>query len=169
MLKKFLKTIKMRLLRISLILGLILFSINATAWTEEVKVITNIAEWHHPVKDVFKKHKVKLYKVELNNKTYPIFYVKFPYDPSLGHNNSYFTPLYYETAKANGFWDYSFIDYEDNCRINIKWDKKTKTLTQDHVELAAPGEEGAPRNGAAASQSAPEDTRALPPPPPLPD
>jgi hypothetical protein len=101
-----------------------------TSLASEVTVISNIQEWQHPVKDIFIKHKVILYKVELHNKTYPIFYVKFPYDPRLGHNDKYFKPLYYETLKANGFWDYSFIDRSFQCRINITWDKKSRTLTE---------------------------------------
>ena len=96
----------------------------------EVTVISNIKEWHHPVKDILNKHKVILDKVELHNKTYPIFYVRFPYDPRLAHNDNYFKPLYYETLKANGFWDYSFIDRSFQCKINITWDKKSKTLTE---------------------------------------
>ena len=96
----------------------------------EVTVIKNIQEWHHPVKNILNKHNVILYKVELHNKTYPIFYVRFPYDPRLGHNDKYFKPLYYETLKANGLWDYAFIDHSFQCRINITWDKKSKTLTE---------------------------------------
>jgi hypothetical protein len=96
----------------------------------EVTVIRNIQEWHHQVKNILIKHKVSLYKVELHNKTYPIFYVRFPYDPRLAHNDKYFKPLYYETLKANGFWDYAFIDRSFQCKINITWDKKSKTLTE---------------------------------------
>jgi hypothetical protein len=96
----------------------------------EITVISNIKEWHHPVKDIFHKQRVILYKVELHNKTYPIFYVRFPYDPRLAHNDNYFKPLYYETLKANGFWDYSFIDRSFQCKIKITWDKKSKTLTE---------------------------------------
>jgi hypothetical protein len=96
----------------------------------DVTVISDIQAWQHPVKEILKKHKVILYKVELHNKTYPIFYVRFPYDPRLGHNDKYFKPLYYETLKANGFWNYSFVDRSFQCRINITWDKKSKTLTE---------------------------------------
>ena len=96
----------------------------------EVTVISNIQEWQHPVKDILNKHKVNLYKVELHNKTYPIFYVRFPYEPRLAHNDKYFKPLYYETLKANGFWNYSFIDRSFRCKINITWDKQSKTLTE---------------------------------------
>jgi hypothetical protein len=96
----------------------------------DITVIDNVKEWRHPVKNVLDKHKVVLYKVELQNKTYPIFYVKFPYDPWFGHNDNYFKPLYYETLKANGFWDYAFIDGSSQCKIKITWDKKTRTLSE---------------------------------------
>jgi hypothetical protein len=121
-----------RMLIMGILLSVIisLFLAVDTSLASEVTVISNIKEWQHPVKDIFIKHKVILYKVELHNKTYPIFYVKFPYDPRLGHNDKYFKPLYYETLKANGFWDYSFIDRSFQCRINITWDKKSKTLTE---------------------------------------
>jgi hypothetical protein len=102
---------------------------------DEVKVITDIKEWQHPIKDVLIKHKVVIYKVELYNETYPIFYVKIPYDPWFRHNDKFFKPLYYETLKANGFWDYSFIDRSFNCKINIKWDKQSKTLTESVDDL----------------------------------
>jgi hypothetical protein len=119
-----------------LIMGSLVFFIISSifimkiAIADDVTIINNIKEWKHPVKDVFNKYKVVIYKVELHNKTYPIFYVKFPYAPWFAHNDKFFKPLYYETLKANGFWDYSFIDRESNCRINIKWDKKTRTLTE---------------------------------------
>jgi len=101
-----------------------------TSLAGDVTVISNIQEWRHPVKDILIKHKVILDKVELHNKIYTIFYVKFPYDPRLAHNNKYFKPLYYETLKANGFWDYSFIDRSFQCKITITWDKKSRTLTE---------------------------------------
>ena len=107
-----------------------IFSAAGISLASEARVISNIKEWRHPVKDILTKHKVILYKVELHNKTYPIFYVRFPYDPRLAHNDKYFKPLYYETLKANGFWDYSFVDRSFQCKINITWDKKSNTLTE---------------------------------------
>ena len=106
-----------------------------SSFAGDVTVISNIQEWRHPVKDVLQKHKVIIYKVELHNKTYPIFYVRFPYDPRLGHNDQYFKPLYYETLKANGFWNYAFIDRSFQCRINITWDKKSRTLNVNLDDL----------------------------------
>ncbi|MGO8763413.1 MAG: hypothetical protein ACLP2P_10280 [Desulfobaccales bacterium] len=105
------------------------------AGADDVTMITNIKEWQHPVKDVLSKHQVILYKVELHNKTYPIFYVRFPYDPWFGHNDKFFKPLYYETLKANGFWDYAFIDQSFQCKVNITWDKKSKTLTESLEDI----------------------------------
>jgi hypothetical protein len=107
------------------------FFLVAPAAAGDVQVITNLKAWHHPVKSVFQKHNVILYKVELHNQTYPVFYVKFPYDPRLGHNDKYFRPLYYDTLKANGFWDYTFVDQSSEVKITITWDKKTKTLSED--------------------------------------
>jgi hypothetical protein len=120
-----------RFIRGSLLLFIIsLFLAVGISQANEVTVISNIKEWHHPVKDIFNKQNVILYKVELHNKTYPIFYVRFPYDPRLAHNDNYFKPLYYETLKANGFWNYAFIDRSFQCKINITCDKKSKTLTE---------------------------------------
>ena len=97
----------------------------------DLKVITDIPHWQHPVKSVLQKYKVTLVKVELHDQTYPVFYVKFPYDPMLGHNDNYFHPLYYDTLKANGFWNYAFVDLDGGSRINITWDKKSKTLSEN--------------------------------------
>ena len=123
--------VKPRLIIGSLILFIVIISLAVDiSLASEVTVISNISQWRHPVKDILYKHKVILNKVELHHKTYPIFYVRFPYDPRLGHNDKYFKPLYYETLKANGFWNYAFIDRSFQCRINITWDKQSKTLTE---------------------------------------
>jgi hypothetical protein len=109
---------------------------NATiASADDVKIITNITAWNHPVINILQKNKIVLYKVELHNKNYAIFYVKFPYDPRFAHNDNFFKPLYYETLKANGFWDYAFIDRSFDCRIKVTWDKKSKTLSEDLKDL----------------------------------
>lgn len=106
------------------------------AWADSVTVITDIHKWRHPVKTIFKKYQVKLYKLELyRNKTYPVFYVRLPYDPHFAHNDRFFTPFYHETLKANGFWDYALVDQQANVKIAIGWDKRTKTMTQDVQDL----------------------------------
>jgi hypothetical protein len=130
------KSVLPGIVRHTLIVGILFFFIICSflvvgySLADEVTVISNIQEWQHPVKDILYKHKVILYKVELHNRTYPIFFVKFPYDPRLAHNDKYFKPLYYETLKANGFWNYSFIDRSFACKITITWDKKSRILTE---------------------------------------
>jgi hypothetical protein len=130
------RTVFLVILRRYLIIGSLFFFILSIllavdiSLANQVTVITNIKEWQHSVKDILNRYKVVIYKVELHHKTYPIFYVRFPYDPRLAHNDKYFKPLYYETLKANGFWDYSFIDRSFQCKVIITWDKKSKTLTE---------------------------------------
>jgi hypothetical protein len=111
------------------------FLIAGISFADDIKVISDIQQWQHPVKHILYKYKVIVYKVELHNKTYPIFYVKLPYDPRLAHNDKYFKPLYYETLKANGFYNYLFVDRSFQCRINITWDKKSKVLSESLVDL----------------------------------
>lgn len=106
----------------------------------DVFTITDIAGWKHPVKGVFQKHNVVLEKVELyKNKTYPLFYVKLPYDPHLGHNSKYFARLYTDLARANAYWDYELVSREDEARIKIYCDRKRKTvLREELIELNTP-------------------------------
>ncbi|HEY9058968.1 MAG TPA: hypothetical protein VIO64_00460 [Pseudobacteroides sp.] len=41
-----------------------------------ITIITDIANWNHPVKSVMQQNSITIKKVELkNNKTYPMFYV----------------------------------------------------------------------------------------------
>ena len=105
----------------------------------DVKVISDVQHWQHPVKSVLQKYKVTLVKVELQDQTYPVFYVKFPYDPMFGHNDGYFHPLYYDTLRANGFWNYAFVDQAGGHRINITWDKKSQTLSENIDDLKPDG------------------------------
>ncbi|WP_218618681.1 hypothetical protein, partial [Paenibacillus sp. P3E] len=47
-------------------------SIKEISNTDPKVIITNLEKWKHPVKEVFKKNKLTLVRVELtNNKTYP--------------------------------------------------------------------------------------------------
>ena len=41
-----------------------------------------------------------------------------------------------ETLKANGFGDYSCIDRDFQGKINIQWDKKSQTLTENVDDFA---------------------------------
>jgi hypothetical protein len=99
-------------------------------------VITNIADWKHPVKKVFTKHKVKLSKVVLTKyKKYPIYYVSFPYDPQSSQTSDYFYQLYAEVLAANGWSSYALQDKQDKIRIEINWDNSKKVMTTNFVPL----------------------------------
>ena len=99
-------------------------------------VITNIADWNHPVKKVFTQHKVKLTKIVLTkHKKYPIFYVSFPYDPQSSQTADYFNQLYAEVLAANGWRNYALQDEQDKIRIEVSWNKNKKVLTTNFVPL----------------------------------
>jgi hypothetical protein len=99
-------------------------------------VITDVSSWRHPVKDVFRKHKVLLRKVELlRNKKYPVFYVDLPYDPQTSASRSFYHQLYLELLEANGPWDYALQSDHDHIRIEIRWDKENEVISEDIVSV----------------------------------
>jgi len=120
---------------------LITMSVNAPvvqADNETPTVITDIANWHHPVKKVFARHKIQINKVVLlKNKTYPVFYVKLTYDPQTSATTSYYHELYAQLLKANSWWSYALHSEEDKLRIEIDWDKTKKEININYVPLQA--------------------------------
>ena len=99
-------------------------------------VITDIAAWKHPIKEVLAKNKVQLSKVELaKNRQYPILYVTFPYDPQSSQTTDYFNQLYTEILAANGWWSYALHDEQDQIQIEINWDKSKRLMSTDIVPL----------------------------------
>lgn len=93
----------------------------------------NLNSWHHPTQEVLIKYKLKLTKLQLcNNKSYPVFYAEFPYDPATKSSNSYFSPLEREMARKNGWNSYSIVDTSNKQMINIKVDKSTKTIEEQY-------------------------------------
>lgn len=84
------------------------------------EIITDIANWNHPVKEVFNAEEIKVDKVELkNNKTYAIFYVELTKDLN-DENKSYYVNLINKVAAANGYWDYEINDQNKNIDITVK-------------------------------------------------
>jgi len=108
----------------------------AQAKTSEAEVITDIAAWKHPVKEVLIKNKVKITKLKLlDNKKYPVFYVKLPYDPQSSETNAYFYQLYAEILEANAWWSYALYVEQDQIQIEINWDKVKEEMTVNIVPL----------------------------------
>lgn len=75
-------------------------------------ISADLENWRHPTKKVLLERGVILKKVELcNDKKYPIYHVRLPYDPT-GKTQDYFHPLYTAMYKANGKWPYAIVDDE---------------------------------------------------------
>ena len=75
--------------------------------------------WTHPTRKVLAKRAVILERVQIcNNNEYPVFTVRFKYDPR-GRTSDYFYPLYDEMTKANGGWPFSFVDRIDGEIISV--------------------------------------------------
>lgn len=120
----------------SIFLAFIISTLSQPSFSDAVVTITDIKSWNHPVKKVLDENKVKISKVELkNNKKLPIFFVKFPYDPSSSQTKSYFDTLFFDVLNANGKWDYEFYDEDDELIISIHWDKATKTMAVDYQDI----------------------------------
>lgn len=103
-------------------------------------VISDIASWKHPVKDVLVKKNIKILKVELlRNKTYPIFYLEIA--PVYEFNSQfakYFDILLNEIAKANGYWDFRVVDVKKGLKFEVECDKKNKLIN----DIIANGKRG---------------------------
>lgn len=105
------------------IILIVIFTMSFIAgYGSDKTVITDISNWKHPVKAVFKEYNLKLIKVELiNNNVYPIFYI----DDFSGNYISDID-LFKEVAKANGYWDYKIIFKDDF--VELFCDKKKKSV-----------------------------------------
>ena len=111
---------------------------SARAEDRDVVVIEDITSWHHPVKKVFAKYAVKIDKVELfRHKTYPVFHVQFPFEPTEGFENArVLSKFEAELIVANGYYDYAMQDDSRGVRIEITWNKKKRELKEDFIPLA---------------------------------
>lgn len=94
----------------------------------------DLATWKHPTRKVMEKRDVKIEWVALcKQDQYPVFGVKFPYDPR-GQTRDYFSPLYIKMMKANGNWPFSFLSEQDRLLISVVKDGP-KSITLDYFEL----------------------------------
>ncbi|WP_019908817.1 hypothetical protein [Paenibacillus sp. HW567] len=99
-------------------------SLNKINNTDPKVIITDLAKWKHPVKEVFKKNHVTLVRVELtNNKTYPTFIVK-----SLEGISADSSDFLYSLSEKNGYWDFRITD--GTRFINVYCDKTKKIITK---------------------------------------
>jgi hypothetical protein len=108
---------------------------SARAEDSDVVVIDDITSWRHPVKQVFAKYAIKIDKVELfRHKTYPVFHVEFPFEPTEGFENArVLAKLEAELFVANGHNDYGIQDDSREVRIEITWNKKKRGLHENFI------------------------------------
>ena len=132
----------LKLIKIILIVVVLTTTFSACASSKsdskhaDTVVITNIADWKHPVKKVFSQHKVNINKIVLTkHKKYSIYYVSFPYDPQSSQTSDYFYQLYAEILAANDWRSYALQDEKDKIRIEINWDNSKKVMTTNFVPL----------------------------------
>lgn len=92
----------------------------------------NLATWKHPTKQVLIRSQVHLDSLELcNADTYPIFHVRFQYDP-MALTDSFFVPFYEAMFRANFQWPLAFVDTTDNETIIIRYDNGNITPSFEH-------------------------------------
>jgi hypothetical protein len=83
----------------------------------------DLAQWSHPTRTVLRQAGVVLLGVQLcNDAKYPIFTVKFKYDPE-GQTDRYFDPLYVRMGVANGYFPFSFVDEADREIVDVHYSR----------------------------------------------
>lgn len=97
--------------------------------TSSVETV-DLTTWNHPVNKVFEAYKVKVTRLELAQKrTYPIFYVVFPYEIK-EENEGSFNALIEQIAQENGYWNYELVDSEHSVVVKVLSDRKKREVTR---------------------------------------
>ena len=98
---------------------------------DDVQIITDIAAWHHPAKQVLKKYKLDLVEVDLrDHRRYPVFHVvSWPYDPTSSATGDFFTPLLYDLLQANGGWPYKIVADDEKTGFEVRKKKMPGSQT----------------------------------------
>ncbi|MCT4687598.1 YARHG domain-containing protein [Vallitalea sp.] len=94
---------------------------------EEEIIIQDIESYNHPTKEALEYRGYKLLKIELKNKTYPIYYVEHDQLHDIYSYN-----LIKEIAEKNAFWDFKIVD--DNGFIEVQCDRKTKSILKTKTD-----------------------------------
>ena len=104
----------------------------------------DLKSWRHKTRAVLEKRKeIQLEWVKMcRNKTYPVYGVRFDYDPQ-GQTRDFFHPLFWEMTEANRYWPYSFVEVGDRLAIHVYRKKKSELLV-DYEALSAGPDGGVP-------------------------
>lgn len=103
-------------------------------------VVTDIAAWSNPTKEVFRKHHLKLTKVQLMwNRKFPVFHVAdFGADPGSGAADSFFAPLLSDLLKANGGAALKIVEDSTHDGFVVAYDPKTRAIFREMVQDEKP-------------------------------
>ncbi|EFM11388.1 hypothetical protein PaecuDRAFT_1834 [Paenibacillus curdlanolyticus YK9] len=102
--------------------------VDAAAEQKKDRVITDIAGWEHPVKAILQDKPYELSEVELSQDgTYPTFYVHYPNGGAL-KDSAAFQQVLMKIGKANGYWDFTLKNEQDNIAVQVHFDKTKKRL-----------------------------------------
>jgi hypothetical protein len=107
-------------------LALIFLLLQPAAIHAATTTITDMNKWQHPTKTVLSAYKLVLLKVELIDKKYPIFYVRFPSSSSL-QNSVEFDKFLHVLAKANAYWPYKLTDGTRSVKVETSLSAKKIT------------------------------------------
>jgi hypothetical protein len=81
----------------------------------------NVSTSDHPTKKVFTERGVHIVQVRLcNRRKYPIFHIRFPFDPQGQTPALFFAAVRRNEKKANGNWPYSFVGLSDNTIVSVE-------------------------------------------------
>ena len=98
-------------------------------------VQVDLKNWKHETRALLEQRNTQVLMVQLcNDRKYPVYYVKFPYDYR-GSTEKYFMPLFSDMLKANGGWPLSFVDFESEIVLSIKYGQKPR-VSVDAEEFA---------------------------------
>ena len=99
-------------------------------------VITDIATWSHPTKQVFEKHHLKLTKVELMwNRTFPVFHVAtFDADPGAEPADTSLSALVLDLLEANGKNAFKLVEDDAHDGFVVAFDRKTHRVYREMVQ-----------------------------------
>ncbi len=103
---------------------------------DEPLIVTDLENWAHPVKDLFKGYDIQgifgsLVRVELfYDKTYPVFYTDYvpDYFRLKEWNTSSIENALNKIAIANGYWNYEIRNSEGSITIAVNCDKSGKSV-----------------------------------------
>jgi hypothetical protein len=113
---------------IASLVALSLSVVTASVRAADDVVAVDLSSWRHPTRGVLEKNHFTIKKVELVNKTYPVFHVNLPsYLPRL-HDKAEFEKVLGALAKANAYWDFTLVD-ETNLEVRVTCDRSRRVMT----------------------------------------